>query len=234
MKLISRIFSRPLKLKYAESLAEDVNPPHIAAVQQSEKEGIKEIRRLVQESPKEKAWAYLPDGLWIQASKKPKNGIIEADTKTLKKLMKENDEILHYHFHPNNSPEIETVIKELSKANPEDLSNLKEALTICDAMPSKEDIYFMIEISKKFYKRHPKGKMLHKACSLHGIVEYSLTEEGKGLFKKMGKGTVAQVARIIHSKLQGPNPEKEPINIINEYCRMLSNDLFNIRFTQYE
>ncbi|MDX1487920.1 MAG: hypothetical protein R3268_06955, partial [Acidiferrobacterales bacterium] len=51
------------------------------------------------------------------------------------------------------------------------------------AMPSPEDIYFMMDVSWEFRRRgHRQGRIVNRVVSPYGIVDYALTPEGEERF----------------------------------------------------
>ncbi len=163
-----------------------------------ELDGVREIFKLLQSSRFEEMWLFIPGAdrtkcKWIEIGRTATSGTDEAtvrvDRTFLVKTMTEHDELHLYHFHPLahfEKCESSAGCDELLLPSATDkiseqglISNLRFA------MPSPEDIYFMMEVSWEFDQIHRGvGKISNKVITPYGIVEYALTDSGKERFDR--------------------------------------------------
>jgi hypothetical protein len=140
-----------------------------AVVDEDERQGIQDLRKLLGSSINEEAWAYLPKKkVWIEI------GINETITdrsisttincEKLEEIWRQNQEIIMYHIHPY-------------------LQIEDEKGRSYTAFPSHSDLEAMVKFSMEFYAGNPKGTITHKIASKYGITEYNLTEKGRELLK---------------------------------------------------
>lgn len=149
----------------------------------------------------------------LESAKETSTGLM-LDTKNLENLMKENNNLVLYHFHPKDEVCI---------------------YPAAHAMPSPQDLISMIGQTNKYLKYQPKGSITFKVCSPSGIVEYCLTEKGKTQFhdkdisyiedqsKKAFENITPQLAISFGSNIKNKAPAAKTITI----------DLFTIRFMPY-
>jgi len=114
-----RICETPVR--YLDDLVVNNSNSYRTVIKESEEEGIQEILRLVKSSPLEEAWIYLPKkSEWIEigknAKKEEKNGEqyrtkAELDGECLKSLMRHQDSLVVYHFHPEVSKVLDDKIR---------------------------------------------------------------------------------------------------------------------------
>ena len=157
----------PRPIKYVTNLVVNTSKSYKTAVYESESAGIEQIRILIEKSPLEESWAYLPKKeLWIETGineyNKPEGAGVSYEQPSLRSILKENDEIILYHFHPK----------------------WKDWL-VYEALPSNNDLDSMVSISKQFYEQHPDGLITEKMCSYYGLTEYWITKSGLESFSKI-------------------------------------------------
>jgi hypothetical protein len=207
------LFERPRSIKYVESLQVNTSKTYATSVRESEYRGVQQIRTLIGNSQLEEAWAYLPKkGQWIET------GIDESvdeigshatiENKSLESILKENDEIILYHFHPM-------------------IEGSKDRLY--EAIPSGTDLGTMVTTSEKFYKMHPQGTFVHKLCSYYGVTDFQLTKSG---IEKYSKTDVVfflidhETVNAIKKNIRHSVTAQKPIFIGNK-------DDLSVNFTPY-
>ncbi len=152
-----------------------------------EREGVREISILLKHSRAEEMWAYLPRGQpsgscqWHEVGRNEQSGAdeayVEVDWAYLQMLMAGNSAVHLYHFHP-------LAFFDYARSSPSDKggkSSDHEILTdLRFSMPSPADIHFMMEITSRFHRRHPRGgDIRNRVVTPYGIVDYALTEAGR-------------------------------------------------------
>lgn len=115
------------------------------------------------------------------------------------------------------------------------------------SMPSPSDIVFMMDVSREFDTHHQgRGRMRHRVVTPYGIVDYSLTAEGKERLKDDGmegeKGrygfdtyirtrvsyTLSDIEAIV-----GEDPT-DMRKALKRLARRLSNEYLRVIFTPLE
>ncbi len=166
-------------------------------VLKNEETGILEIRKLVNTSPIEECWTYLPSKeKWIEIGKGEEleqevDGQyftkIKLDALLIEKLMAENDNLIVYHFHPSQSSFLNNKIEKRKDAcrpmNKEEIEEERTGFLVKRAYPSDADVMCMIGNSMDFYEKQPVGNITFKIGSHYGVTEYSLTDEGRAYFR---------------------------------------------------
>jgi hypothetical protein len=152
-----------------------------------EQEGVAEIASLLKQSSIEEMWAFLPrrqpsgSCQWHEIGRNEKTGTDEAyvdvDWAYLEALMEGNESVYLYHFHP-------LAFFDFARSSPSDGSDESFRREIVSdlkfSMPSPADIHFMMEITSRFYLRHPGGgDFRNRVVTPYGIVDYALTEAGR-------------------------------------------------------
>jgi hypothetical protein len=159
-----------------------------------EAQGVGEIRGLMTSSATEELWVFLPDRgddagcHWIEiggeARSASEKATIKVDWSYLGKLMATRRELYVYHFHPGAYFER---CKSGADCNEysmplraEDVSGEGLVTNLKYAMPSPDDIYFMMEASWQLDQyHHGTGRMRHRVVTPYGVVEYALSDKGK-------------------------------------------------------
>lgn len=156
-----------------------------------EREGVREIRSLLERSRIEELWAFLPRAgvagvcQWHEVGRNEQSGadkaLVDVDWTYLEALMAANEAIHLYHFHPKsffdyaNSPPASRRQDSFERAMITDLKF---------SMPSPADIHFMMEITSRFRKLHPRGgDIRNRVVTPYGIVDYALTEAGRARYE---------------------------------------------------
>ena len=172
------------------------NTKRTIAYGKCEDEGIREIFALLKTASVEEMWVFVPgkhvhDCRWIEIGRdiasRSEGTTIRVDRPYLTDLMAEQNELHFYHFHP-----LAYFERCLSKVECNYLGLPRRADQISTegliknlryAMPSPEDIYFMMDVSWEFRRRgHREGKIVNRVVSPYGIVDYALTPEGEEHF----------------------------------------------------
>ena len=167
-------------------------------MRQGEEAGINDLRELTETVGFEEHWVFLPDkNLWIEIGFREKLGSVEVDHDYLEKIIRENDRLGVYHFHPRHYL---TTMEEWGYAN------IPETWL---ALPSLEDISLMVYYSSRFYDLHPKGKISWDFCSPLGITKYSLSKKGLKYYTNIERNGF--LLRYIHSShAEDSGPERAP------------------------
>ena len=127
----------------------------------NEEQGIKDIRKIINNSKYEEAWIYLPERQkWYETGIEAKHSLkwsYVTEDMVLKKIIlgkeKKIKEIVFYHYHPSFYD--------------------SKSCNYCSSYPSTPDLNALIINTKTFNNYNVKGKV----CSKAGIVKYSLTEK---------------------------------------------------------
>jgi len=171
------------------------NLERIIVKEKSEDSGILEIMKLLRDSHYEEMWAFIPhldNGTWHEIGRdiiETVDGMaIRVDRHYLRELMLQYPQIHLYHFHPLSyfercQPEVPCSDNRL----PTRLDQISVSGFIDNvryAMPSPEDIYFMMDISWEFDRvRNGSGMLRHRVVTPYGTVEYGLTKAGMERYK---------------------------------------------------
>lgn len=168
---------RPIRT--VDALAVNVsNAERYVAPGKCEHEGVAEISELLKQSKIEEMWAFIlrrqPSGSceWHEIGRNEQSGTDEAyvdvDWNYLDVLIAGNEVIYLYHFHP--LAFFDYAVSSRGRV----VDDLKFS------MPSPADIHFMMEITSRFYLRHPGGgDIRNRVVTPYGIVDYALTEAGR-------------------------------------------------------
>jgi hypothetical protein len=156
-----------------------------------EREGVREIRSLLEQSGIEELWAFLPRAgpagscQWHEIGRNEQSGVDEAlvdvDWEYLEALMTGNDAVHLYHFHPR---VFFDYANSSSASGPEDSFQRALVTDLRFSMPSPADIHFMMEITSRFHLRHPRGgDIRNRVVTPYGLVDYALTEAGRARYE---------------------------------------------------
>lgn len=170
----------------------EVNLERTVAYGKCEEEGIREIFALLQTARYEEMWVFVPGAQpaecrWFEIGRDVQESAegttVRVDRPFLTELMLAHKELHLYHFHPlvyfgrcRKDPGCGPL------GLPRRAGQLSDAGLISNlryAMPSPEDIYFMMDVSWEFkHRREGEGHMRHRVITPYGMVEYALTAEG--------------------------------------------------------
>lgn len=172
------------------------------AENQCESQGIQRIVESVKSSNFETMWVYIPEAesptkcQWIEIGQGEYGGdaaaaIVKVKRGYLAKLMAAHTQLHLYHSHPldyfeqcedtNSCGEFSVPMTTDKLSEKGLISNLRYS------MPSPNDVAFMMEVTREFEEhRADGGKIRNRVVTPYGIVDYSLTEEGKRRLRKVG------------------------------------------------
>ncbi len=146
----------------------------VTYVKKSEEDGLRDLHRLVKESPLEDAWVYIPeDKEWWEVgrysweeksfSKASLNGTL------VEILAGTSTEAIKYHIHPEKG--IRSLFSKISGDNDWDVF-----LTLT-SLPSSFDLYASLAISCSVREQAPGKKIRFKIAAPQGIIEYTPRQE---------------------------------------------------------
>lgn len=156
-----------------------------------EREGIREIAALLTGSRIEELWAFLPVGPasgaceWHEIGRNERSGsdqaYVDVDWEYLDALMRVNDRVHLYHFHP-------LAYFDFTNRSASGVRGTStEAAMVTDlkfAMPSPADIHFMMEITSRFRGYRPRGgEIVNRVVTPYGVVDYALTDAGRAKYE---------------------------------------------------
>lgn len=187
----------PLPLANADRLSVNLGNLERQVVRgKPELAGIAEIAALLQHARYEEIWAFIPGDeheqpTWYEIGRDVEETVdgmaIRVDRPFLRKLMREHSDIHLYHFHPLSYFERCAPASDCGYAAvPQRADQVSRRGFIANmryAMPSPEDIYFMMDMSWEFKRiRGGAGTIRHRVVTPYGVVDYALTPEGQARF----------------------------------------------------
>lgn len=201
-----------------------------------------------EESPLECQWVEIGKGIYGGGVEE---ATVAVDRKSLSRLMKEHATLHLYHFHPlvyfekcrgeKNCGEISVPMSSAQLSGDGLMSNLRYS------MPSPSDIAFMMDVSREFDKHHRGGgKIRHRVVAPYGIVDYSLTAEGKqrleddGLEGEKGRYGFDTYVRTRMSYVLSDidaivgEDAADMRRVLKRLARRLSNEYLRVLFTPFE
>ncbi len=109
-----------------------------------------------------------------------------------------------------------------------------------DALPSAQDLYTITINSAQAYLKNPKAELKWKICSKHGVMELSLTEEGKNFYSGRASSEIEEHSqkkweeyRFAAPAGPFPSPGFDPIPVIKKVCASFSDELVQCNFIAY-
>jgi hypothetical protein len=209
--------NNPRATEYVSNLIVNTSKSYKTVVSESELDGIQQIRGLISESPLEESWIYLPkESLWIEIGqdeyiKKNQKGVFQHP-RTVTDIMKGNDELIFYHFHPQDS----------RHTNQSYL-----------ALPSKADLESLLSNIKEYSELNPAGKLAEKICSVYGVIEIRLSPEGIDFFSE-GNHTITDSVDYRILCINGKTIERVNYSVSdNKAISLLKNQRFDVKFIPY-
>jgi hypothetical protein len=223
----------------------------------SEKEGVRDIQKLVDSSVFEEVWAFIPaESAWYEigilekaeVENEHKDLVTESsiDWKYLDALEKGKSEVKIYHFHPAFPKPPST-----GSMNDEELADLKVISDIRDqrdALPSAMDLQQMIH-ETTYFQGFVRGArvMTWVLCSKLGVTEFALTPSGLNYFADQKAEHVAGYAqRLLKTaqknylvfredrKFNKGEMEFDPVREAYFYTHRYSTPEIRARFQSYE
>jgi hypothetical protein len=165
-----------------------------------EREGIRQIARILQRHDFEEMWAFLPrahgarDCQWHEIGRGEKSdrhgSYLRVDMGYLAELMAANTEIHLVHFHPRKY--FECASRGDCPKRTAGRSAAPDERWVTDlvfSMPSPSDVHFMMEATSRFFRRHEgRGTIRHSVVTPYGVVDYGLTEQGLAKYEAERNG----------------------------------------------
>jgi len=195
-----------------------------------ELQGWEDLENLSRNSiDQEEAWVYLPnEKKWVETGVKEgkrKNEIyVEYEPLVFHQLMLKHKDLVSYHLHP------------INKAYTSDG-------LVYNATPSGGDIATMIVLSNEL--PHGKNfKFTSKVCSVYGVMEYYLTEEGRKVYTSSSSLDYVPLKNLFNNPDNRYNPDNRarlilslgnmnPIEKCSAVADFLSNEDIKVKFTPY-
>ncbi len=193
-----RAQSPALPIKKADRLNINTSNQYRLVVENKcEAEGIRELLALLEVSRYEEMWAFVPAGkdagrcTWYELGREVtaagSEATVRVDRDFLTSLIRQHDHIHLYHFHPlvyfercadtRDCNAFGLPIRSQQVTQARLIDNLRYA------MPSPEDIYFMMDVTWQFdQERAGTGSLINRVVTPYGIVEYAMTPAGKERF----------------------------------------------------
>ncbi|MBA7689097.1 hypothetical protein ES703_97592 [subsurface metagenome] len=241
--------------QYSNELVVNTSNKHKTIIKKNEKQGILDLEKLVQSSPYEEAWVYLPKKQeWIEVGVSESN-VIKGDNKLsfkryFKKLGINNDEIDELY-----DEGIWTVMRKskakvgIAKRELNTLLQNNDEITsyhihpcnwspLFEIFPSHKDIAVMIDQSSDFYKHHPNGEYTAKIGSAYGITEYKLTGEGIDYIKNqnLNRFEISRLAKEMHKSIEKVKFDLVETNNYGLKCEMqlkVNNPKLEVNYTPH-
>ena len=182
-----------LSVRHVDQLVVNAeNVERTVAKNKCESQGIREIVELIKRERFEELWIFLPETCsWVEIGRHvtsgPDEATIRVDRTYLAKAMVNHKELHLYHFHPlayfercKNSIRCDQFSLPIAADQISEqglISNLRYA------MPSAEDIYFMMDVSWEFdQRRDDDGRIVNSVVTPYGVLSYALTNAGEEKF----------------------------------------------------
>ncbi|MDB5038266.1 MAG: hypothetical protein JWQ35_1794 [Bacteriovoracaceae bacterium] len=232
-------------------------PDKIAVTEKSEEAGIADIRELITTSKNEEAWFFVHNlNAWFEASTGQVQSFdsgnrmvgVYVNLGGAEALFHHGVEITLYHFHPvailRSEAEIEkTHSNEKRTLNERTIKTLQAWENIQLHMPSFRDFISLAEILKTLKTNDTQKKLNAKIATPLGIVEYSLTEEGRQFVETHDAQQIEALLNDRFSefqvqKLKTSTPLlranlRTKVSVIQEAVKSLEGKEFKINFTPH-
>ncbi|MFQ5847300.1 MAG: hypothetical protein ACE5IQ_06435 [Candidatus Methylomirabilales bacterium] len=227
-----------------------------------ESAGLQRIIALMRRSHFEVMLVYIPDDgnpgqcQWIEIGRgeygdRAEDVSVDVDREYLAQLMRDHHRLHLYHYHP--LVYFEQCTDDVICKRPTGPTNMRggfEKALISNvrySMPSPIDIAFMMDISREFDEyHHGGGKIRNRVVTPYGIVEYSLTEEGKDRLESDGmEGEAGRFGFDTYMKTRisyalsdvGAILEKHPNDMrraLGHVARGLSNEYLRVTYVSFD
>jgi hypothetical protein len=181
-----------------------------------ERQGLREIARILRRSGFEEMWAFLPrahgaqDCQWHEIGREEKSesdrSYLRVDMGYLVELMAENTEIHLIHFHPLKYFECADrgdCPKQMA-AGHTGAADKRWITDLVYSMPSPSDVHFMMDVTSRFFRRHQgQGKIRHSVVTPYGVVDYGLTDKGLAKYdsERNGRSEGLYITWVVASAL---------------------------------
>ena len=192
-----------------------------------ERDGIRQVARILQHSEVEEMWAFLPhECQWHEIGREEKSeaekSYLRVDMDYLTALMAAHADIHLVHFHPNRYFECAARADCPKRARAGRRMPDKRWITdLVYSMPSPSDVLFMMNVTSSFHRNHhPYGTMRHKVVTPYGVVDYGLTAEGLARYdsERNGRSQGIYIPMVMASALDDDRVEQ----VVKENPRSIS------------
>lgn len=215
-----------------------------------ERDGIRQIARILQRSEVEEMWAFLPqDCQWHEIGREEKSeaakSVLRVDMEYLAGLMAANADIHLVHFHPLRYFEC-AARADCPKRARSARAAVRDKRWITDlvySMPSPSDVLFMMNVTSSFHRNHHAyGTMRHKVVTPYGVVDYGLTAQGLARYEseKNGRTQGIYIPMVMASALDDDRVEQvvkeNPRSIsaaVPRLARSLNTELLRVEHTPH-
>ena len=183
-----------------------------------ERDGLRQIARILQRSEVEEMWAFLPhECQWHEIGREERSeaarSVLRVDMEYLAGLMTSNTDIHLVHFHP-----LRYFACAAGKGCPKrartggaSLPDKRWILDLVYSMPSPSDVLFMMNVTSRFLREHqPHGSMQHRVVTPYGVVDYGLTAEGLARYEseRHGRSQGIYIPMVMASALEDDRVEE--------------------------
>jgi hypothetical protein len=193
-----------------------------------ERDGIRQISRILQRSEVEEMWAFLPrECQWHEIGREEKSeaarSVLRVDMDYLTGLMAANADIHLVHFHPARYFECaaRADCPKRARGGRAAMPDKRWITDLVYSMPSPSDVLFMMNVTSRFYRsHHAHGTILHKVVTPYGVVDYGLTEQGLARYdsERNGRSQGIYIPMVMASALDDDRVEQ----VVKENPRSIS------------
>lgn len=205
-----------------------------------ERDGLRQIARILQRSEVEEMWAFLPQACqWHEIGRDERSGAtrstLRVDMDYLAGLMADHADIHLVHFHPMRYFECAAQADCPKRMGRPAVPDKRWITDLVYSMPSPSDVMFMMNVTSRFHRRHqPHGTIRHKVVTPYGVVDYGLTAEGLARYdsERNGRSQGRYIPMVMASALDDDSVEqavKDSPRSINDAVPHLARSL-NTRF----
>jgi hypothetical protein len=183
-----------------------------------ERDGIRQIARILQGSEVEEMWAFLPQECqWHEIGREERSeaarSVVRVDMDYLAGLMAANADIVLVHFHPMRYFECaaRADCPRQARAGRAAVPDKRWITDLVYSMPSPSDVLFMMNVTSRFHRVHqPYGTIRHKVVTPYGVVRYGLTPEGLARYdsERNGRSQGIYIPMVMASALDDDSVEK--------------------------
>jgi hypothetical protein len=183
-----------------------------------ERDGIRQISRILQRSEVEEMWAFLPSECqWHEIGREEKSeaakSYLRVDMDYLAGLMAANADIHLVHFHPARYFECATRpdCPKRARAARAAMPDKRWITDLVYSMPSPSDVLFMMNVTSRFYRdHHTHGTIVHKVVTPYGVVDYGLTAAGLARYdsERNGRSQGIYIPMVMASALDDDRVEQ--------------------------
>ena len=193
-----------------------------------ERDGIRQIARILQHSEVEEMWAFLPrECQWHEIGREEKSeaakSYLRVDMDYLAGLMAANSDIHLVHFHPARYFECaaRADCPKRARGGRAAMPDKRWITDLVYSMPSPSDVLFMMNVTSRFYRsHHAHGTILHKVVTPYGVVDYGLTAQGLARYEseRNGRSQGIYIPMVMASALDDDRVEQ----VVKENPRSIS------------